>query len=215
VCASAHDAGAWVHVDGAFGLWAAAAPRRRHLVRGVELADSWATDAHKWLNVPYDCGVAVCRDVDAHRAATSTTAAYLVTGGDRDPMQWSPEASRRARAIPVWAALRSLGRDGVAELVERCCVLAARFADRLSAVDGAEVLNPAPLLNQVLVRFGDDDDVTRAVVAGVQDAGVCWMGGTAWRGRAAMRISVSSWRTTADDVDRSVDSIGEVLASVT
>jgi glutamate/tyrosine decarboxylase-like PLP-dependent enzyme len=204
-----------VHVDGAFGLWAAAAPSRRDLVGGVEHADSWATDAHKWLNVPYDCGVAAVRHPDAHRGATATTAAYLATSADRDPMQWSPEASRRARAIPVWAALRSLGRDGVADLVERCCVLAARFADRLAAADGVEVLNPEPLLNQVLVRFGDSDEVTARVLAGVQDAGVCWMGGTVWRGRAAMRISVSSWRTTADDVDRSVGSILEVLASVT
>jgi glutamate/tyrosine decarboxylase-like PLP-dependent enzyme len=215
VCAAAHGTGAWVHVDGAFGLWAAAAPNRRHLVRGVSGADSWATDAHKWLNVPYDCGVAVVRDPDAHRGATSMTAAYIAPPGDRDPMQWSPEASRRARAVPVWAALRSLGRDGVADLVERCCRLAARFAERLSALDGVEVLDPHPPLNQVLVRFGDDDEVTRRVVAGVQAAGVCWMGGTVWRGRAAMRISVSSWRTTTGDVDRSVDSIVEVLASVT
>jgi glutamate/tyrosine decarboxylase-like PLP-dependent enzyme len=215
VCEAAHERGAWVHVDGAFGLWAAAAPSRRDLVGGVEHADSWATDAHKWLNVPYDCGVAVVRHPDAHRGATATTAAYLATSADRDPMQWSPEASRRARAIPVWAALRSLGRDGVADLVERCCVLATRFADRLAATGGVEVLNPEPPLNQVLVRFGDSDEVTARVVAGVQDAGVCWMGGTVWRGRAAMRISVSSWRTTADDVDRSVGSILEVLASVT
>ena len=218
VCDVAHEAGAWVHVDGAFGLWAAASPARRHLVEGVERADSWVTDGHKWLNVPYDCGLAFCADPASHRAALGVHAAYLVHSSDdgpRDPVDWTPEFSRRGRGIPVYAALRSLGRNGVADLVERCCALAARFADRLAAVDGVEVVNPDPPLNQVLVRFGDADDLTQRVIAGVQDAGVCWMSGTTWRGRAAMRISVSSWRTTAEDVDRSVDSIVSVLASMT
>ncbi|HET7651645.1 MAG TPA: pyridoxal-dependent decarboxylase, partial [Acidimicrobiales bacterium] len=218
VCDVAHEAGAWVHVDGAFGLWAAASPARRHLVEGVERADSWVTDGHKWLNVPYDCGLAFCAHPASHRAALGVHAAYLVHSSDdgpRDPVDWTPEFSRRGRGIPVYAALRSLGRNGVADLVERCCAHAARFADRLRAVDGVDVLTPDPPLNQVLVRFGDADDLTQRVIAGVQDAGVCWMSGTTWRGRAAMRISVSSWRTTAEDVDRSVDSIVSVLASMT
>jgi glutamate/tyrosine decarboxylase-like PLP-dependent enzyme len=206
---AAAAAGAWLHVDGAFGLWAGASPAFRHLVRGVERADSWATDAHKWLNVPYDSGLVFCAHPEAHRAAMSVTASYLVQaepGAERDQVDWTPEFSRRARGFPVYAALRSLGRSGVAELVERCCAHARRFAERLEAEDGVEVLNDV-VLNQVLVRFRDDDDVTRAVVLAVQEDGTCWLGGTTWQGRAAMRISVSNWRTTAEDVERSADAI--------
>jgi glutamate/tyrosine decarboxylase-like PLP-dependent enzyme len=201
------DAGAWLHVDGAFGLWAAASPELRHLVRGSERADSWATDCHKWLNVPYDSGVAFCAHPDAHRAALSVTAAYLVHAEDkreRDEVDWTPEFSRRARGFAVYAALRSLGRSGVADLVERCCVHARRFAEELDAA-GATVVNDV-VLNQVLVRFGDGER-TRAVIAAVQDEGTCWLGGTEWNGEHAMRISVSNWRTNDDDVERSIRAI--------
>jgi glutamate/tyrosine decarboxylase-like PLP-dependent enzyme len=199
-------------VDGAFGLWAAASPTRRAALRGVERADSWATDAHKWLNVPYDCGIAIVADADAHRAALTTRADYLVRvgGGTRDPADYVPESSRRARGFPVYAALRSLGRRGVAALVDRCCELAARMADRLRAAPRVEIINDVQL-NQVLVRFrtrdGDDDAHTRAVIERVQQDGTCWLGGTTWRGRAAMRISVCGWSTTAADIDRSADAI--------
>jgi glutamate/tyrosine decarboxylase-like PLP-dependent enzyme len=215
VCAAAAQAGAWVHVDGAFGLWAAASPRRRALVAGVERADSWVTDAHKWLNVPYDCGVAITAHPDAHRAAMASTALYLMhaTGDERDDTDWTPEFSRRARGTPLYAALRSLGRSGVEELVERLCDAAARFADRLDGETGVEVLNDV-VLNQVLVRFGDDDAVTDGVLAAVQAEGTCWMSGTTWQGRRAMRISVSNWATTPADVDRSVDAIRSALRSV-
>ena len=207
VCAAAREAGAWVHVDGAFGLWAAASPSRRTLVRGAELADSWTTDAHKWLNVPYDCGIAVVRDAEAHRAATSTAAAYLVQdpGGPREPLDWSPEFSRRARGVAVYATLRALGRDGIAELVDRLCACAEQFAARLAATDGFEVV--AQGLNQTLVRVGDDDAVTAATLAAVQADGTCWPSGTAWRGRGCIRLSVCNWQTTALDVDRSVDAL--------
>ena len=199
--------GAWLHVDGAFGLWAAASPKLRHLVRGSERADSWATDCHKWLNVPYDSGVAFCAHPDAHRAAIGVTASYLVHAEDkreRDEVDWTPEFSRRARGFAVYAALRSLGRAGVAELVERCCAHARRFGEELSTA-GADVLNDV-VLNQVLVRFGDGDR-TRAVIAAVQEDGTCWLGGTEWNGEHAMRISVSNWRTTDDDVERSLRAI--------
>jgi glutamate/tyrosine decarboxylase-like PLP-dependent enzyme len=205
VCDAAAEHGAWVHVDGAFGLWAAAAPSHRHLVAGVGRADSWATDAHKWLNVPYDAGLAFVAHRDAHHGAFSASAAYLPTGA-RDAMDWTPDSSRRARAFPIWAALRSLGRDGVAELVERCCACARRFAEVLDAQEGVDVLNDV-VLNQVLVRFDDDDAATDAVVAAVQAEGTCWMGPTTWRGRRAMRISVSNWATTVDDVERSCAAI--------
>jgi glutamate/tyrosine decarboxylase-like PLP-dependent enzyme len=205
VCDAAAEHGAWVHVDGAFGLWAAVAPSRRQLVAGVGRADSWATDAHKWLNVPYDAGLAFVAHPDAHHGAFSASAAYLPTGA-RDAMDWTPDSSRRARSFAIWAALRSLGREGVAELVERCCACARRFAEVLGAADGIEVLNDV-VLNQVLMRFGDDDDATDAVVAAVQAEGTCWMGPTTWRGRRAMRISVSNWATTIDDVDRSCAAI--------
>ena len=212
ICEAAHEAGAWVHVDGAFGMWAAATPSLRHLVEGIERADSWATDAHKWLNVPYDSGLVFCAHPAAHRAAMGSHASYLVQseGGERDWLDWNPEASRRARGFPVYAAIRSLGRSGIADLVDRCCAHARRFAEALVQEPAVEVLNEV-VLNQVLVRFldagGDHDARTRAVVKAVQDDGTCWLGGTTWRGEAAMRISVSNWSTTTDDVDRSVEAI--------
>jgi glutamate/tyrosine decarboxylase-like PLP-dependent enzyme len=218
ICEAVHEHGGWVHVDGAFGLWAAASPAYRELVRGVEHADSWATDAHKWLNVPYDCGLAFVADPAAHLAATAPPAAgYLDTGGgQRNSDDWVLESSRRARGFPVWAALRELGRDGVAELVDRCCRLARRFADALAATPGVAVLNDV-VLNQVLVTFsspdGDRDRRTREVIGRVQADGTCWLGATTWRGHAAMRISVSSWRTTAADVDRSVEAIRRAAAA--
>lgn len=200
----AHAAGAWAHVDGAFGLWAAAAPTRAHLVRGAADADSWATDAHKWLNVPYDSGLAFVREPAHLRAAMSASAAYLLVGEEREPLAYTPDSSRRARGVEVWAALRSLGRAGVADLVERCCQHAARFAEGLRAA-GNEVLNEVAL-NQVLIAFGDDE-TTRRVIAGIQRDGTCWCGGTVWHGRAAMRISVSSWATTEADVERSLEAM--------
>ena len=204
-------AGARLHVDGAFGLWAATAPARRHLVAGADRADSWATDGHKWLNVPYDSGIAATAHPDAHRAATALTAAYLSAGGElRDGSDWSPEASRRARGFAIWAAIRALGRQGIADLVERCCTLAMRMADQLTAAPGVEVLNDV-VLNQILVRFhpvaGDADACTDSVIAQVQSDGVCWVGGTVWNGKRAMRISVSNWSTTETDADRSVAAI--------
>ena len=209
----AHRHGAWVHVDGAFGLWAAGSPRLRPMLAGVERADSWATDAHKWLNVPYDCGLVFCADPQVHRAAMGARAGYLVHGsaGERDALDHNPEHSRRARGFAVYAALRALGRGGVADLVERSCALARRFAEQLGAAPGVDVLNDV-VLNQVLVRFGsgsdsDSDDLTRAVVERVEHDGTCWMSGTVWQGRAAMRISVSNWSTDEADVDRSVAAI--------
>ncbi|MBO0803730.1 MAG: hypothetical protein J2P25_11745, partial [Nocardiopsaceae bacterium] len=206
--AAARERGAWVHVDGAFGLWAAASPRTRHLTAGAEAADSWATDGHKWLNVPYDCGYAFCARPRAHQAAMAFTAAYLGDAPEtlRSPADWGLESSRRARALATWAALRELGRDRIAALVERCCAHARRFARLLSAAEGVRVVNDVAL-NQVLVRFGDNDDATERVVAAVQRSGVCWMGSTTWRGMRLMRISVSSWRTTTADVDRSAEAI--------
>jgi glutamate/tyrosine decarboxylase-like PLP-dependent enzyme len=205
IVAHAHDAGAWVHVDGAFGLWLAAAPGRAHLVRGVAAADSWATDAHKWLNVPYDCGVTICRRPEHLRATMALSAAYLGQQGERgEPYHYTPEMSRRARGVEVWAALRSLGRTGLAELIERSCRHAARFAAGLRAA-GYPVLNDV-VSNQVLVSFGEAD-TTRRVIEAIQADGTCWCGGTLWQGQAALRISVSSWATTADDVERSLAAI--------
>ncbi len=212
VCELAHQAGAWVHVDGAFGMWAAASSRLRPLVAGVEAADSWATDAHKWLNVPYDSGVVFCAHPAAHRAAMGVRAAYLIhaAGGERDEVDFNPEFSRRARGFPVYAGIRALGRSGIVALVERCCALARRFAEELQRRDGVEVLNEV-VLNQVLVRFhaadGDHDAHTRRVAERVRQDGTCWMSGTTWRGQAAMRISVSNWSTDEADVDRSVAAI--------
>ena len=203
----------WLHVDGAFGLWARAVPSRRLLLAGVERADSWATDAHKWLNVPYDCGIVICARPKAHLRAMTVRAAYLPAADEenlRNPMDYNPEFSRRARSVPVWAALRQLGVDGVAELVERCCLMAERFAQSLREADGVHVMHQD--LNQVVVRFraaagGDDDDHTRHVVDEVQREGTCLPSATVWHGRAAMRISVCNWRTDEDDVDRSVRAI--------
>ena len=195
---------AWVHVDGAFGLWAAASPRYRHLAEGFAEADSWATDAHKWLNVPYDSGLAFVRSPDPLRGAMNLSAAYLPQGEHREPSQYVPELSRRARGVEIWAALKSLGRSGLAELVERCCRCARRFADGLSAM-GFEVLNEV-VLNQALVSFGAPE-ITERVIAGIQEEGTCWCGGTIWQGRHAMRISVSSWATTDADIDRTLEAI--------
>jgi len=212
IAAAAHERGAWLHVDGAFGLWAAASPQRRHLAKGVWQADSWATDAHKWLNVPYDSGLVIAADPGALRAAMTSTAAYLLQseGATRDPIDWVPEFSRRARGFPVYAALRSLGRRGVADMVDRCCRLAQRMAERLRAAEGATIINEV-VLNQVLVRFqppsGDADAFTRAVVARVQREGICWLSGTRWHGMEAMRVSVCNWSTTEEDVDRSAAAI--------
>lgn len=204
ICARANDAGAWVHVDGAFGLWAAVDPERAHLMTGVPSADSWATDCHKWLNVPYDSGLALVRDANSLQAAMAVTAAYLQTSPERQPCHFTPESSRRARGIEIWAALRSLGRRGLAEMINRNCRLAVRFADGLREA-GHEILNEV-VLNQVLVSFGDAEH-TRKVIAGVQKEGTCWCGGTVWQGHAAMRISVSSWATSEQDVDRSLAAI--------
>ncbi len=202
ICARAHADGAWVHVDGAFGLWAAASPGLRALVAGAADADSWATDAHKWLNVPYDSGLAFARDGDALRAAMAVSADYLPpAGAQRNPSDFTPELSRRARGVEVWAALKSLGRAGLAAMIERTCGHARRFARELSAA-GFEVLNEV-VLNQVLVSFGDPA-ATNSVIAGIQDEGTCWCGGTVWQGKTAMRISVSGWSTSDGDVEKSL-----------
>jgi glutamate/tyrosine decarboxylase-like PLP-dependent enzyme len=198
-------------VDGAFGLWAAASPKRAHLVAGHERADSWTTDAHKWLNVPYDCGLAFVARPEPHRASMSVRAEYLVQDPDaaRDEVDWTPEFSRRARGFAVYAALRSLGRSGVADLVERCCGHARRFAAELAELPGCEIVNDV-VLNQVLLRF-EDDETTAAVLRGVQESGEAWMSGTTWDGRAAIRISVSNWRTSDDDVTRTVAAFARAL----
>jgi glutamate/tyrosine decarboxylase-like PLP-dependent enzyme len=208
VAAATRAHGAWLHVDGAFGMWAAASERLSHLVAGRELADSWSVDGHKWLNVPQDTGFAICADRTAHRLSLGTVAPYLQQsgGGDHDPFELVPEWSRRARGFPAYAALRSLGRRGTAELVERCCDLAAWMADELAGAEGVEVLNEVSL-NQVLVRFGDDDARTREVVARVQQGGTAWLGGTVWQGRGAMRIAVSSHATTQEDARLTVAAI--------
>jgi len=198
----AREAGAWVHVDGAFGLWARVSPALQGLAVGLELADSWATDFHKWLNVPYDSGIALVRDPTALQAAMAVTAAYLPESGARDPSDYTPELSRRARGVEVWAALKRLGRSGVRAMVERGCRQARRFAEGLDAA-GFEVLNEV-VLNQVLVSFGSPER-TRAVIRRLQEDGTCWCGGTEWQGRTAMRISVSSWATTDDDVERCLE----------
>jgi glutamate/tyrosine decarboxylase-like PLP-dependent enzyme len=198
-------AGGWLHVDGAFGLWAAASPAKRPLLRGFEGAQSWATDAHKWLNVPYDSGLAFVRDARALQAACSIgNPAYVERGQGRNPCATTPETSRRARGVEIWAALRSLGRTGVAELVERTCRHAERFAEGLAAA-GFEILNDV-VLNQVLVSFGSDEDTANAVDA-IQRDGTCWCGGTSFQGRRAMRISVSSWATRGEDVERCLEAM--------
>ena len=211
ICRHAHATGAWVHVDGAFGLWAAAAPTRAYLVEGIAFADSWATDAHKWLNVPYDCGLAFIRDAQALPAAMAITSEYLPTASEfRNPADFTPELSRRARGVEVWAALHSLGRAGLADLVERNCAHARRFAEKLSAA-GGEILNEV-VLNQVLVAFGDAEKTKRTIDA-LQADGTCWAGITVWQGRTAMRISISSWATTTTDVDRSIAAIVRAAAA--
>jgi glutamate/tyrosine decarboxylase-like PLP-dependent enzyme len=208
------ERGAWLHIDAAFGLWAAASPARRHLLTGVERADSWAADAHKWLNVPYDCGIAIVADAEAHRAAMGLAGSYLVADpGRRDNTNYVPESSRRARSVPVYAALRSLGRAGVAEIVERNCAQARRMAEHLAAIPGAEILNDV-VLNQVLVRLPGDDDANRAAIAEVQRDGTCWLGGAEWDGRAVMRVSISNWSTTDEDIDRSAAAIAAAVERV-
>jgi glutamate/tyrosine decarboxylase-like PLP-dependent enzyme len=209
ICDRAHAQGAWVHVDGAFGMWAKAAPSRAPLVRGIEAADSWATDAHKWLNVPYDSGLVFTRDARALRAAMSVGGAYLAQDEDRVPYQYTPDFSRRARGVEVWAALRQLGRNGLADLIERTCRHAQRFAEGLTEA-GYTVLNDV-VLNQVLVSFGDAER-TREVISRIQSEGTCWCGGTLWQGQTAMRISVSSWATTEEDVERSLAAMLKVAA---
>ena len=220
----AHEAGAWIHVDGAFGIWAAAVPSMRDRMRGHEAADSWSTDAHKWLNVPYDSGLVFVRDRAAHHAAMTLGAEYYVetAGIDRDNYNWVPESSRRARGFTVLAALRSLGRSGLIDLIERDCACARRMAERLSAGPRVSILNEV-VLNQVLVRFeGPDGDTdgslgdarTRAVIDAVQRDGTCWLGGTVWAGRSAMRVSVSGWQTTEADIEISADAILRCLEAV-
>jgi glutamate/tyrosine decarboxylase-like PLP-dependent enzyme len=212
ICVKAHAAGAWVHVDGAFGMWAAAAPQRAHLVRGLPDADSWTTDAHKWLNVPYDSGLVFVREEQYLRAAMAVSAAYLTRPEKRQPDEYVPEMSRRARGVDVWAALKSLGKQGLTDLVERSCQHAAYFAGGLRNA-GYEVLNEV-VLNQVLVSFGSDE-LTRRIIAAIQQEGTCWCGGTVFHGRAAMRLSVSSWVTTAEDCQRSLEAILRIAAKET
>ncbi len=211
ICRRAHDAGAWVHVDGAFGLWAAATKDYAHLTAGCADADSWATDAHKWLNVPYDSGIAFVRNPEHLRKATSITAAYLPQGERREPSQYVPELSRRARGVDIWAALKSLGREGLSNMIEGNCRCAKRFAEQLSKA-GFEILNDV-VLNQVVVSFGTPEE-NQQVIAGIQEEGTCWAGPTVWQGRSGMRISVSSWATTEADVDKSVEAIVRVARVV-
>jgi glutamate/tyrosine decarboxylase-like PLP-dependent enzyme len=206
IAATSAEHGAWLHVDGAFGLWAAASPKLRHLVRGVGRADSWVTDAHKWLNVPYDSALVLCADQDAHRAAMTATASYLISDGAglvRDESDWVPELSRRARGFAVYAALRSLGRTGLAELIDGCCACAGSFAERIVELDGAEVLNEV-VLNQVLFRF-ETDARTDRILQTVQDSGDVWLGGTTWNGRRAIRLSVSNWQTGEEEIDLALE----------
>ena len=208
----ASDHGAWLHIDGAFGLWARASKTHHALAEGMELADSWATDAHKWLNVPYDCGLAIVKHAEDHRKAMTSAAAYLIQtkGLERDAVDWVPEFSRRARGVPTYAMLRSLGREGIEALIDNSCARAKQIAHLLSAEPGVEILNEV-VLNQVLVRFGDSDQTTRAAVTGVQNEGTCWLSGTTWHGKAAMRISVSNWGTTETDITRSAEAILKVF----
>ncbi|MCB9157254.1 MAG: aspartate aminotransferase family protein [Caldilineaceae bacterium] len=211
LCQAAQQAGAWVHVDGAFGLWALAAPARAPLAAGLEMADSWATDGHKWLNVPYDSGLVFIRRPEHLHASMAASAAYLLQDGRREPLHYTPEMSRRARGIDVWAALRSLGRQGLAHMIERNCQQATRFGQGLQAA-GYEILNDV-VLNQVLVSFGDAE-TTQRVIQAIQQEGTCWCGSTVWQGRAAMRISVSSWATTDEDVERSLAAMVRVAREI-
>jgi glutamate/tyrosine decarboxylase-like PLP-dependent enzyme len=211
ICRWAHDSEAWVHVDGAFGLWAVASPKYSHLLCGFEQADSWATDAHKWPNVNYDCGIVLARDSQALRQAMTISAAYLKPGLLREPANQTPEASRRARAVELWAGLKSLGKQGLAQLIERTCAYAQRFASGLREA-GYEILNDV-VINQVLVSFGSAE-VTIEVMRRVQEDGTCWCGGTVWQGKSAMRISVSSWSTTKEDVEESLAAIIRIARQV-
>ena len=211
ICARAKQQGAWVHVDGAFGLWANASPKYRHLVGGFDQADSWATDAHKWPNVNYDSGIVIVRDEAPLRAAMTATAAYLQPSSRREPMQYAPDASRRARGVELWAALKSLGRSGLAALIERTCAHAQRFAEGLRSA-GFDVLNEV-VVNQVLVSFGSGE-TTQEVIRRIQEDGTCWCGGTVWQGKTAMRISVSSWTTTEADIERSLGAIVRIAREV-
>jgi glutamate/tyrosine decarboxylase-like PLP-dependent enzyme len=214
IVAQAHACGAWVHVDGAFGLWARACPSRAHLGKGIEFADSWATDGHKWLQTPYDCGYAIVRDADAHRRAMTSAASYLPGAGEdeRDPSHYVPELSRRARGFATWALLRHLGREGVARMVERHCSLASRFAERLSQEPGVRIVNEVAL-NQIVVRLGADqstsrgDDLTLGTIRRVQQDGTLFAGGAKWKGEWVMRLSVISAPTSEGDIDRSADAI--------
>ncbi|MEA2339413.1 MAG: hypothetical protein QOE82_3420, partial [Thermoanaerobaculia bacterium] len=210
-----HEKDGRLHVDGAFGLWGRATPSKHALLDGCELADSWANDEHKWLNVPYDSGIVIVRDSASHRAAMTVTAEYLqqTTGSERDNFDWVPEFSRRARAFPIYVAIRTLGRRGIATMIDGCCDRARQFADLLGRDPRAAILNDV-VLNQVLVRFSDSDDVTRDVIARVQREGTCWLGGTTWQGNAAMRISVSNWSTTREDVEKSCAAILRCLDAV-
>jgi glutamate/tyrosine decarboxylase-like PLP-dependent enzyme len=213
LCPIAHAAGAWVHVDGAFGLWANASPRMASLVKGVELADSWATDGHKWLNTPYDCGMAITRDAAAHSAAMRMTAEYLTSGGPvRDPMDFTPEWSRRARALPALAALMELGREGLAAMIERCCDHAAAIFDGVADLPGATGI-ARPTMNQGLVRFdtADGTNISDAVIAAINASGEAFVSGGSWDGERVMRISVCGWNTNAADVARTVIAAGEAL----
>jgi glutamate/tyrosine decarboxylase-like PLP-dependent enzyme len=215
IAAAVHARAGWVHVDGAFGLWAAAVPELRSQVAGIETADSWATDAHKWLNVPYDSGIAIVANAAPHRAAMGLKASYLQRGAspstalgaseERSGMDWVPDSSRRSRILPLYALFRALGREGIADIIRRNCALARRMAETLARAPGVTILNDV-VLNQVLVQFGDDD-TTRQVIAAVQAEGTCWAGGAVWQGKQAMRISVSNWSTTEDDIDRSANAI--------
>jgi len=216
VCDLAHAYKAWVHIDGAFGLWVAASPRYRHLVKGIEKADSWALDAHKWLNVPYDSGMAFVADAEAHRLAMTIPAPYKVEVADvRDQLEWGPEWSRRARGIPIYAALRTLGRDGVARMIENCCDLTREFVSKLGELPGVEVLTQ-PVINQGLVRFldaqGDHDRRTAEVITRINASGEAWFGPTVWHGMRVMRISLSNFRTTAQDIERAVAAIRVAMA---
>jgi glutamate/tyrosine decarboxylase-like PLP-dependent enzyme len=211
ICARAREQGAWVHVDGAFGLWAGVSPKYRHLLSGFELADSWATDAHKWVNINYDSGIVLVRDTTALREAMTISAAYLQPGVRREPTHHTPEASRRARAIELWAGLKSLGRAGLADLIERTCAHARRFAAGLQEA-GYEILNEVAI-NQVLVSFGSADKTTE-IIRRIQEDGTCWCGGTVWKGRKAMRISVSSWATTGEDVEKSLAAMLRIAREV-
>ena len=217
VCDLAHAHNAWVHIDGAFGLWVASSPRYRHLVKGIEKADSWATDAHKWLNVPYDSGIAFVADPESHKTAMAIPAAYKVEVADvRDQFEWGPEWSRRARGIPIYAALRTLGRNGVAEMIERCCDLTRDFVLKLGELPGVEVLT-APVINQGLVRFldpdGDHDKRTDEVIDRINEGGEAWFGPTVWHDMRVMRISLSNFRTTSDDIERAFAAVKAALES--